>query len=139
VKFTAQDLDTAIADLSMCQFFPADEATRSSIQLLLVKMCPNREALTWLVDQFVNRIGEWRGAVELRAVLCWHYRPADGIEATSAIAGYSADDGERANYDQQQQLKAGGWTEGAEPRRIEAPMAPEPLRLVAGLVKEWPR
>jgi hypothetical protein len=62
---------------------------------LLAQMCPSREALDWLVDQMVNRVGIWKGPAELRGVLCWHFKPADGSEAESSIPGFRPADSEQ--------------------------------------------
>lgn len=136
-KFDKHYIELALDRLSMCRYFPSDSGARAAIGLLLARICPNREALDWLVGEFVDRVGEWRGPVELRAVLCWHYRPADGIEATSQIPGYRPEDGEALNLERHAQLTGGGWTEEAEPRRRELPMAPESRRLIASMVREW--
>ena len=98
-KFTLQDVQSAIAELSMLRYFPADEATRAAVGSLMVRMVPHREALLWLVRAMVDRVGEWKGPTELRGVLCWRYRPADGISAESACAGFTATDGERLSIE----------------------------------------
>lgn len=135
MRFSKHDLTIAVGRLSMCRFFPTDEATRAAIGVLLAKICPSKEALNWLVDQFVNQIGEWRGPVELRGVLCWRYKPADGIEASASISGYRPEDGEAQVFDQHQQLKAGGWAEEAGQRQLAA----SSLKLIEGMKKEWPQ
>jgi hypothetical protein len=104
------DLDVAMAQLSMLEFFPTDGITRGAIQILLAKICPSREALDWLVDQMVNRVGKWHGPTELRAVLCTRYRPADGIELDSALPGFAPQDAEMRyleEHEQRKQLGAG--------------------------------
>jgi hypothetical protein len=92
--FTRADLDRALSRLAMLRYWPADPATRAEIGLMLARMVPHREALDWLVDAMINRVGEWRGPVELRGVLCWRYRPADGIEQDATSAGFTPLDGE---------------------------------------------
>jgi len=128
MKFSRNDLKAAVADLSMLRYFPADEGTRAAVAALLAAICPDKEALLWLVDEFTNRIGEWRGPKELRAVLSTRWMPADGIEATSEIAGYTPADGEARSLERHAQLKAqdrvGGWIED-----------PESLRLIGGMGK----
>jgi hypothetical protein len=108
-SFTESDLNRAVIDLSMLQFFPTDPGTQSSVMTLLRKMCPHREALQWLVNTMVNHVGKWYGPVELRGVLCWKYRPADGISANCSVAGFTPDDGEEISLERHKQLKAGGW------------------------------
>ena len=108
-KFTKADLQKAVDRLSMLEFFPSNPAASSAIMSLLVDMCPSKVALTWLIDTMVNRVGKWHGPTELRGVLCWKYPPADGIDATCSIPGFTPADGEAKSFDQHQQLKAGGW------------------------------
>ena len=99
-KFTLQDVQAAIAELSMLRYFPAEEAARAAIGSLMVRMVPHREALRWLVRAMVDRVGEWKGPTELRGVLCWRYRPADGISTDSTCAGFTAGDGERLSIEE---------------------------------------
>ena len=99
-KFTLQDVQAAIAELSMLRYFPEEEAARAAIGSLMVRMVPHREALRWLVRAMVDRVGEWKGPTELRGVLCWRYRPADGISADSTCAGFTAGDGERLSIEE---------------------------------------
>lgn len=127
MKFTTQKLEKAVAKLSMCRFFPPDEMARAAIEQLLARICPDQEALTWLVDEFVNHIGEWRGPVELRAILCTRYKPSDGIEADSLLLGYTPRDGETRTLDRHQQLKVDGLA--------DVPKDPEVHRLIVGMVK----
>lgn len=112
--FTKRDLDDAISDLGMLQFFPSDPGAQVGVQNLLRKMCPHKEALLWLVQTLVNRVGRWPGPMEVRGVLCWKYKPADGIEADSSIKGFSPSDGEELAVNEQKQLAAGGTTESSE-------------------------
>ena len=93
-KFTVTDIENANAQLKMLAFYPSDAETQAAIMKLLAKMCPHREALEWLVEQMVTHIGSWHGPAELRGVLCWHYRPADGLEANCTLAGFRPADGE---------------------------------------------
>ena len=108
--FSELDLQRAVDDLSMLRFFPGDPTTQAAIGKLLVRICPHREALRWLVETFVNRIGEWKGPAELRAVLCTRYQPHDGVEAWSQIAGFTAADGEERSYAEHRLLVSGGIT-----------------------------
>jgi hypothetical protein len=105
--FSETDLNVAVVKLSMLKYFPADPLTQSAVMDLLRDMCPSREALDWLVSTMVNRIGEWKGPAELRGVMCWRFRPADGIEAESSSRGFRSEDGEAIEAQQHEQLKAG--------------------------------
>jgi hypothetical protein len=93
-KFAKVDLVKANARLKMLSFYPSDSEAQAAVMELLAKMCPSLEALTWLVDTMTNRVGTWKGPAELRGVLCWHCRPADGIEAPCSITGFTPQDGE---------------------------------------------
>lgn len=107
-NFNSHDLEQAIEDLAMCEFFPREPGAQAGVMRLLAKMVPSREALRWLVDTYTNRIGKWHGPAELRAVLCTHYAPQDGIEGWSQIPGYTAADGEERSFAEHRQLKDGG-------------------------------
>ena len=108
-KIDANDIARAVEDLSMCEYFPREPGAQAGIMRLLAAMCPSREALDWLVDRMVNQIGRWHGPAELRGLLCYRFTPADGIEASCTLPGYSAADGEERTYTEHQQLKAEGW------------------------------
>lgn len=99
-KFTNRDLDWAMAQFGMLQYWPSDETTRAAIKTLLAKQVPHREALFWLVEQFVNHIGKWAGPAELLGVLDTKYRPLDGKPHWSTLSGYTASDGEERYYEQ---------------------------------------
>jgi hypothetical protein len=94
--------------LALLDRFPHAPGAVGALQALLADMCPNPQSLTWLVDEFVNRIGKWHGSKELRGVLCWHCKPRDGIEANSTIPGYRPVDGEMRSLERHAQIKAAG-------------------------------
>lgn len=136
MKFSEKDLEWAVTNFGMCQYFPqSDPVFRAALQLLLAKMVPDKQALDWLVGEFVNRIGTWYGSAALRGVLCWKYKPADGIECTSSIPGYRPEDGEARIYEEHQQLKSGGWTAETEGLQI----AESSRKLIDGIRKDWPQ
>ncbi len=94
MQFSRADLERANLRLAMCSFYPSDPGVQGAIMALLAQICPSLEALNWLTDTMVNRIGTWKGPAELRGILCWRYRPADGIEADSSSSGFTPADGE---------------------------------------------
>lgn len=106
-KFNLNDLEAALSALAMLKYWPSDPATRAEIGGLLARMVPHREALQWLVRVMVDRIGEWPGPAELRALLCTRYRPADGIERDCSIPGYRPQDYEAQAIERHIALKAG--------------------------------
>lgn len=73
---------------------------------LLAQMCPHKEALDWLVTTVVNRIGVWKGPAELRGILCWKFKPADGVEFDSSLPGFTLADGERLSIEQHDEIRA---------------------------------
>jgi hypothetical protein len=117
-KFTSADLSEAVTDLSLIEFFPSSPNQHAAVGLLLARICPHREALSWLVRTYTDHIGRWHGPMELRAVLCTRYRPADGIEAWSQLPGFRASDAEQRHLDQHAALKAGSAGELPEGPRL---------------------
>ena len=93
-KFNKADLAATNATFGMLSFYPSDPQAQAAIMALLVRMVPNREALEWLTNAMVDRVGVWKGPMELRAVLCTRWRPADGVEADSSIPGFRPSDSE---------------------------------------------
>jgi hypothetical protein len=95
-KITVKDIEKAMAKLSTLKFFPANPAAAAEIQIALMRKVPHRQALEFLVEQFVDRIGEWHGPAELWGVLETRYnalnRPVEGH--WSKLPGYTASDGE---------------------------------------------
>lgn len=125
-KFTKVDLEEAVIDLSLLRYFPSEPGTQAALIRLLAKMCPHKQALTWLVDTMVNRVGEWKGPAELRGILCWKFKPADGIEAESVTPGFRGEDGEQQSLERHQQLKADGWIGQDVERRKEISPSEDP-------------
>jgi len=114
--FDESDLEQAVDELSMLEYFPQNPGAQAATQRLLAKMCPSREALLWLVSTMVNRVGKWHGPSELRGVLCWKYPPADGISGDCSIAGFRPSDGEELSLNAHEQLKGGGYLGAGEDR-----------------------
>ena len=110
-NFTEAELQEAVDDLEMLDFFPKE--TRGAVLTLLRKMVPHKTALTWLVSEYVNHIGKWHGPAELRGVLCYRFDPADGIDQWCSLPGYSAADAEAKATSEHEQRKiqerAGGY------------------------------
>jgi hypothetical protein len=82
------DIETvrrAVGSLSLLRFFPADDEARGMLGEILAAMCPDDDACDWLVRRTLELHNEWPGPVELRAILCSRYPPADGVDAYSSI------------------------------------------------------
>ena len=120
-NFNPTDLRDANARLKMLAYYPTDPEAQAAVMELLAKMVPSREALTWLVDTIINRVGQWKGPSELRGVLCWRFAPADGVEVDSSIVGFRPEDGERLSIEQHEEI-----------RQLEKSSAPLLLKLLAG-------
>lgn len=110
-------------------FFPND--ARSSVMHFLLKICPSKEALDWLVAEAVNHVTRWPGLAELRGLLCTRYEPADGIDGYTSLPGYSAADMEARYIERHEQLKSGGW-EAARLEQLDPGKIGQMKRLTSG-------
>jgi hypothetical protein len=63
------------------QFFPSDPEARIGIAEEIVAMAANEEQVRWLVGFLPKIYRDWPGMLEVRAVFCTRYKPADGSEA----------------------------------------------------------
>jgi hypothetical protein len=86
-------IEEAVNEMSIVKFFPAEAEQRAAVGKLLMRMLEfgRADQLKWLVMTMLDRVNEWNGPVELRAVFCTRFRPADGIEADSKYSpGFTA-------------------------------------------------
>ena len=114
-KFTRHDIELALSRLRLMKFMPTDPAFQVSLGELLALICPHKEALEWIVRTLLDRVREWPGAYEVRALLCTKYDAADGVDAPyCSIAGFRAEDYESQYYERHQAIKAGGWEKPVE-------------------------
>jgi hypothetical protein len=126
-SISTQDLEDAVNDLSMMPYFPTE--SRAAVMSFLLRICPHRTALQWLVSEAVNRVPKWPGPAELRGLLCTRYDAADGVDGYCSLPGYSAAEMEAKAIERHEQLKAGGWE--AE-RLAQLAAGKEPLRIGSG-------
>jgi len=85
-KFDSEDLKRAIGNLRLMKFSPlADPDAASAMMEQLAAMCPGKEALEWLISKAMMLYSEWPSPLELRALLCAKFKPADGVEAYSGV------------------------------------------------------
>ncbi len=85
-KFNQADLDKAIGKLRLLRMNPlSDPGVASALMEELAAMCPDKEALEWLASRAIKVYRDWQGVLELRALLCSRYRPADGVEVYSSV------------------------------------------------------
>lgn len=105
MKPNKKQIEMAVAKLTVLKFFPAEMIARAVVMGILDRMVGTVEQLDWLVTAMIDRVGEWKGPKELRAVFCTRYRPFDGIEAWSEIPGFTALDSEAAHYFEHENIK----------------------------------
>jgi hypothetical protein len=110
-KPTAQELQTAVARLSLLTFFPATGA--EGLVYELARFVPHSQALDYICDLLLNQIGKWpdRGIAEIRGLLSLKYRPADGIESYCTLSGFTAADMEQRSIEAHGLLKSGSVTD----------------------------
>jgi hypothetical protein len=135
----AQSTAAATVRLATLRFYPREAAVRLEIAELLMRMVGNVDQLEWLIDAMINRVGEWRGTAELRAIFCTRFAPADGIPSVDSISlGFTPSDSEAGYVEAQSKrtamLMAGYRSEQkliGESINVAAavkPVAPEPSR-----------
>ena len=83
-----------VGRLAVLPYFPAatEKDARAEIVLIACKMAGDIDRLRWLVSRACEVWDQWHGPRELRALLCSRFRPADGIEADTALKRF-VDDG----------------------------------------------
>jgi hypothetical protein len=94
---TQQQLEAAVAQMTILRYFPAESIARAMVMDLLSRLVGTAEQLNWLTRTLVDRVGEWHGPAELRGIFCTRFKPADGIEADCSVRGFTAGDSEMAH------------------------------------------
>ena len=64
------------------KFFPGDPDARIGIAEEIVSFASTADQVEWLVKKVSQVYKEWPGILEVRAVFCTRYKPADGVEAS---------------------------------------------------------
>ena len=85
---TAKKALQLVSSMSVLKFFPSEPGARAMIAQMLIRICGTEERAEWLVNRVLVLYDEWPGPMELRAVLCSKFQPADGIEADSTDKRY---------------------------------------------------
>lgn len=141
MRIRKADLERAAGTISAMKFYPtADEGVRLEVMDLLAHLCGSAEDLEWLRTTLRDKVREWPGLAEIRAVYCTSKRPADGIEACSGLVGFRGEDLEadyRQRIGEEQMLRLAEW--GIEHKRLEAPRAApglHPARQIATGISE---
>lgn len=103
MKLTNEEAMKAVQRMGILKYFPSDDIAREEISAMLIDMIETdqwgtaQSKLDWLIRALRDNVGEWPGPKELRGVYCCKFRPSDGIEAFSTLAGFVQDEGERAS------------------------------------------
>ena len=74
-----------LSKLSLMKFFPSDPAARSALMGIVMSMAWTDDQIEWLVKRALVVFAEWPGPMEIRALFCSRWKPADGIEAHSQL------------------------------------------------------
>ena len=95
MKPTQQQIVNAVARMSCLALFPNNPAAHKEIMRLLARMVATVQALDWLVVTMIDRVGEWKGTAQLRALMCTRFKPLDGEEGPFCqIDGFTPVDNE---------------------------------------------
>lgn len=81
----------AVASLAALRFFPPDPPARAALADELLRMCRSEDQAAWVVRRVLRLYNEWPGPMELRAVFCSRFKPADGVEANTTDARFRED------------------------------------------------
>jgi len=90
------EIKRTIGAWSILKFFPSGSEAGAAISELLLSLVDSDERLEWLRGAVLG-LNEWPGPGEIRGIYCTRFKPADGIEAYSALSGFSPADCEAAN------------------------------------------
>jgi hypothetical protein len=90
------EIKRTIGAWSILKFFPSGAEAGAAISELLLSLVDSDERLEWLRGAVLG-LNEWPGPGEIRGIYCTRFKPADGIEAYSALSGFSPADCEAAN------------------------------------------
>jgi hypothetical protein len=77
---TEESASLAVRSLSALPNFPADPVARAEIGNLILLMCSTAQEAQWLVRRVFDLWSQWEGPRELRAILCAHFKPKNGID-----------------------------------------------------------
>lgn len=91
---TIQQAGAAVSRLAILKHFPGEAPARAELARMFQRMVSTPEQLEWLVRAAIDNCEEWPGPMEMRGMFCQRYKPADGVEAWSTIAGFTAADSE---------------------------------------------
>lgn len=94
-----------VGRLGMMKYFRADPIAQGEMARWLQKMVEREDQLEWLVATLIDHVGEWPGPKEVRGLLCSRFKPADGIEENTSIAGFTPADCEARNLEKSERYK----------------------------------
>jgi hypothetical protein len=116
---TSEEIIKGVGKLGTLRFFPASRDERVAIMEMLERMVTTKAQLDWLVTTMIDKVGEWKGPLELRGVFCTRFDPADGVTACCGqTIGFRNEDFEAVaalpKQADKQQLPAGPMREAIE-------------------------
>jgi hypothetical protein len=132
MKPTETQIFDAAESFEALKFFPAaSTAAKRVVMELLDGMVATEGQLKWLMDAQVNRVGEWHGPAQLRALFNTRFRSADGIEGEACeVAGFTPADCER-DFFERQSAETNRMLAAAKREQLLGPA--EPLNIVAAV------
>jgi hypothetical protein len=102
VKPTLEEvMEQAQALGELVPFFPRGEAAQRVIVSEIQGFCGTSQELRWFIHEFVRKVPKYEGVPQLRAVFCSRFKPADGIEPTIDVPGFTAEDAEARHQRQE--------------------------------------
>ena len=108
-----REISEAVEMLGALAYFPAEAGARRAVAFVLRSMVNTTKELRWLVNAMLNQAGQWRGTVDIRGIFCTRFKPADGQEAVTSTAGFSAEDMEAIEMRDTKQINAAQPRSGA--------------------------
>ncbi len=116
---TPECIERCVSRIALMGFFPASDGNALAIIAEeIAAMCSEDAQAVWLARQFSIAHQKWPGLSELRAFFCQAYKPADGIDANSAIFPDGIPRNLLGTPPSRDALSAGDWQ---PPKRIARP------------------
>lgn len=89
---TQQHFEHTADTISAMKFYPGGPGVRAEVLDLLTLLVRTAEDLEWFRRTLRDRVTEWPGLAELRAIYCTSRKPRDGVEAVSGLPGFTGAD-----------------------------------------------
>lgn len=91
---TLKEIEATVRTIETMKFFPLQPSVKFELSDLLASMVATPEDLEWFRCLLRDRVSEWPGLAELRAIYCTSRKPFDGNEGTgySTLPGFQPGD-----------------------------------------------